>query len=220
MSFGRALARRLIPRVVVIAAALAAASPVHAQPLDPPGPFVVDARGALPRFKESGFTAGELGVPAVSLPTLGVGFDVGAHWYPLRARNVTLGVGASFLWGRGRQTPTDDEGEPTGPTIETRLVAIAPQLSLNFGTERGWSYISGGIGQSVYDTRLAETPADNSRRVRTINYGGGARWLARPHLAFSLDLRFYAMGPQEATDTVAATERITLMVFSAGVSFK
>lgn len=213
--------RRALLRGLVLLVVIAAASPVRAQqPPDPPGPFVLDARGALPRFKESGFIAGELGVPVVSLPTFGFGFDVGAHWYPLRARKVTLGVGASLLWARGRQTPTDEEGEPTGPTIETRLVAFAPQLSLNFGTARGWSYISGGIGQSVYDARLAETPTDNSRRASTINYGGGARWFARPHLAFSLDLRFYAVGPQAATDTVVATERTTLMVFSAGVAFK
>jgi len=131
-----------------------------------------------------------------------------------------LGVGASVLVSRGRETPTDEEGQPTGPTMETRFITIAPQVSLNFGTARGWSYLSGGLGQSVYDTRLAETPVDNARKVRTVNYGGGARWFAKPHLAFALDLRFYAVDGQEATASLVATDRATLLVFSLGVAFK
>ena len=27
--------------------------------------------------------------------------------------------------------------------------------------------------------------------IGTINYGGGARWFAKKHMAFSLDVRFY-----------------------------
>ncbi len=186
----------------------------------PPGPFAIDARGSLVRLKPSGATAGAIGVPQSSLPGLGLGVDLGAHWYVLRSRRITLGVGASVLVSRGRKTPTDEEGQPSGPTMETRFISIAPQVSLNFGSSRGWSYLSGGLGRSVYDTRLAETPVDNARKARTVNYGGGARWFVKPHVAFALDLRFYAVDGQEATTSLAPTERVTLMVFSLGVAFK
>lgn len=199
---------------------LAAVPPALAQQAAPPGPLAIDVRGALPRFQPNGETAGAIGVPTASLPSLGLGVDVGAHWYVLRKRRVTIGVGASLLMSRGRKTPIDEEGEPTGPTIETRLISFAPQVSLNFGTARGWSYLSGGLGRSVYDTRLADTPVDNDRRVQTINFGGGARWFAKSHLAFALDLRYYAIDAQEATDTLALTGKVTLMVFSVGVAFK
>jgi hypothetical protein len=32
------------------------------------------------------------------------------------------------------------------PSVRTRITAIAPQLSFNFGSADGWSYISAGIG--------------------------------------------------------------------------
>lgn len=218
---GRPLHRlAAVAALVVMLLAAPATAGAQPAPAPPPGPFAIDARGALVRLKPSGSTAGAIGVPESSLPGLGLGLDLGAHWYVLRSRKITLGVGASIVVSRGRKTPTDEEGQPTGPTMETRFLSVAPQISLNFGTSRGWSYLSGGLGQSVYDTRLAETPVDNARKTRTINYGGGARWFATPHVAFALDLRFYAMDGQAATESLAATDRVTLMVFSLGMAFK
>jgi hypothetical protein len=197
----------------------APAAPTVLQPT-PIGPFAVDVRVALPRFDQNGFTAGELGVVKTTLPTWGIGAQLGAHWYPLHVGGVTVGVGGSMLVGRARRTPTDANGKATGPAIETRLIAFSPQVSLNFGTGAGWSYISGGIGRSVFDTRLETTPADNSRKAKTIDFGGGARWFAKPHLAFSLDLRFYSIPEQAATATLTATPKTTRMVFSVGISIK
>ena len=217
---GRAF-RRLAAVAATLVSMLVAPGTARAQQEPgPPGPFAIDVRGALVRLKPSGTTAGAIGVPLASLPGLGLGVDLGAHWYVLRTRKITLGVGASVVVSRGRKTPTDDEGQATGPTMETRFISIAPQVSLNFGTSRGWSYLSGGLGRSVFDTRLAETPVDNARKARTINYGGGARWFAKGHLAFALDLRFYGIDGQEATTSLVATDRVTLMVFSLGVAFK
>jgi hypothetical protein len=221
MPHGRAVCRLAAAAATLVSMLLAVPATAGAQPVaGPPGPFAIDARGALVRLKPSGRTAGAIGVPQTSLPGLGLGLDFGAHWYVLRTRKITLGVGASVLVSRGRKTPTDEEGQPTGPTIETRFITIAPQVSLNFGTARGWSYLSGGLGRSVYDTRLAETPVDNARKARTINYGGGARWFAKKHLAFALDLRFYAVSGQEATTSLVATDPVTMMVFSLGVAFR
>jgi hypothetical protein len=64
----------------------------------------------------------------------------------------------------------------------------------------------------------APAPADDPARRKTINYGGGARWFAKQHLAVSIDLRFYAVSPEAATASRPAMPRMTLMVFSAGVS--
>jgi hypothetical protein len=58
------------------------------------------------------------------------------------------------------------------------------------------------------------------RRASTLNYGGGARWFIKEHLAFSVDLRFYAMSPLEETETEPGSPRLTVMVLSIGASFK
>jgi hypothetical protein len=217
--------------VIVLAASLTAA-PARAQQQAPPpveptvlqptpvGPFAIDVRAALPKFDQNGFTAGELGVPKATLPTWGLGVQLGAHWYPLHVGKVAIGVGGSVAFGRARRTPTDADGNTTGPALETRLIAYSPQVSLNFGTGEGWSYISGGIGRAVFDTRPDTTPADNSRKARVIDFGGGARWFAKPHLAFSIDMRFYSIPEQAASATLAATPKTTRVVFGVGISVK
>lgn len=219
--------------VVFLAASLAAAparaqqqapSPAPVEPTvlqpTPVGPFAIDVRAALPKFDQNGFTAGGLDVLKTSLPTWGLGVQLGAHVYPLHIGKVAIGVGGSVMFGRARRTPTDADGNTTGPTLETRLIAYSPQVSLNFGTGKGWSYISGGIGQAIFDTRPDTTPADNSRKARVIDFGGGARWFAKAHLAFSVDLRFYSIPEQPASTTLVATPKTTRVVFSVGISVK
>ena len=68
-------------------------------------------------------------------------------------------------------------------------VPISPQLSLNFGNGNGWSYLSVGIGRSLWSITPdgAQSRPIDEEPIRTINYGGGARWFIKPHLAFSLD---------------------------------
>ena len=56
-------------------------------------PVVFDVRGSLARFKGDTGTATGLGVTAADMPTKGLGISVGAHWYPLRLRRITFGVG-------------------------------------------------------------------------------------------------------------------------------
>ena len=58
------------------------------------------------------------------------------------------------------------------------------------------------------------------RRANTLNYGGGARWFLKEHLAFSVDLRFYAISPLAATDTQPSSPRMTVKVLSMGAAFK
>lgn len=211
---------------LAVLAVLSMAGPVEAQLREPPGPVAVDARIALPRFKEDVSVASALGVDSATLPGSGLGLVFGAHWYPVRARAVTLGIGGEVLVSRGSGAP-EAAGDDTGPTpapgpeVTTRFSSVSPQVSLNFGTDRGWSYLTGGFGWGSFRTELADSPvASAEARPRVFNYGGGARWFAKDHLAFAIDLRFYAVAAQEAADGRPAYASGTLMVFSAGVSFK
>lgn len=220
---------RLIRAALVLGALMACPAAAAAQDPAPPvpffdapiGPFVVDARVALARFKALPAVAGTVGADVADLPTRGLGLVVGGHFYPLRHRTWALGVGGELLLrARGSRTvPAQAEEGPEGPTIVTRMNAVSPQVSLNFGRRRGYSYISGGLGWASFTTELDESPVGEAQtRPRTINYGGGARWFTKKHLAFSLDLRFYAIRPQEGTTERPGFPRMTVMVFSAGIS--
>ena len=129
---------------------------------------------------------------------------------------------------RARHEPREQDtvaGEP--PTLvrpaKEAIPSLAPQLSFNFGTGHGWSYLSGGIGQSTGRSSRkdgADYPPDRREPLKTINYGGGARWFIKPHLAFSFDVRFYAINPGTAVSTFPGSPRTTLLVIGAGVSIK
>ena len=220
-------------RAALLAAAiLLPALPAHAQepvPNLPPtieesiGPFAIDARGVLVRFKQDAAIATPLGVSASDLPTRGLGLSVGAHVYPLRKRNFALGLGGELLL-RARATrtvPPAVEDGPEGPTVVTRMTAFSPQVSLNFGKRDGWSYISGGFGKASFIAELEEAPVgDADGSPSAINYGGGARWFVKKHVAFTFDVRFYSIGSQEATVTRPAYPAMRLMVLSAGISLR
>jgi hypothetical protein len=96
---------------------------------------------------------------------------------------------------------------------------------LNFGHSEGWSYLSGGIGwakvtNAVVLETAGSTTGDAIEQTRAINYGGGARWFMKRHVAFSVDVRWYAISPRPATATDPGHARLRRMVLSAGVSFK
>lgn len=195
--------------------------PAAAQVVQPLRGFVVDAHGAVALFDQPGQVTGPLGISKDSLPPRGLGAAAGAHVYPARLGHIVLGLGVSGLWTRGTATPVDREGRPTGPTGETSLLALVPHVSLNFGSHEGWSYISAGVGAAVYRSRLqADAVPPTPPRVRTIAFGAGARWFARPHLAFSFDLRWLALGPQPETADTPARPKTTRFVASAGVSIR
>lgn len=186
--------------------------------------FVADVRVAMPRFKADPLIASALSVAVAELPSVGLGVVAGAHVYPLRTGAVTFGFGAEILRSRARRTAQPaTEGGPDGPTVRTRLAAISPQLSFNFGHRDGWSYISGGLGPATLTTEIEDSAAgtaDASPRSKTINYGGGARWFAKRHLAVSLDLRFYAVSPRAASAAGPGYPRMTVMVLTGGVAFR
>jgi Outer membrane protein beta-barrel domain len=193
------------------------------QPEDLPiGRYVADARVHFPKFKQDPAISGALGVATDNLPTRGFGFVVGAHVYPLRLGIMTLGLGGEISKaGRDNTKNTGTEAAPVDVTVNTSFSAVSPQLSFNFGARDGWSYISGGLGWSNLTTERNDHPLPPPEKgIKTINYGGGARWFFKKHLAVNFDIRFYAVNPQLATATRPGYPRMTIMSFCGGLSVR
>ncbi len=218
---GQNFLRNLGAATCVIAWLLTSPAVATAQGVEPIGRFVVDVRGSIPLYGQNEQLAANEGLFSFQLPSRGLGIDVGGHLYPLRWHGITFGVGISLLTSAGERAAGENDPVVGGPTVRTTFAAISPQLSFNFGSKDGWSYLSGGSGVSRLTISTGAQGNESRRRARTINYGGGARWFVKRHLAFTLDLRFYAISPQPATEAgETATPRMTLMVINAGVSFK
>jgi len=188
----------------------------------PPGPFAIDVRIAMPSFNTGSALADPLGLRTDQLPGRGWGLDVGAHVYPVRGRRFALGVGAEIVRASGSKAPDPEDANAVhDPTIETRFSALVPQVSLNFGTSRGWSYIGGGVAFIRRATGDIDAEAADWPRLTGIHYGGGARWFMSPHVAFMFDLRFYRIPEQAAEGTeVPFQPKSRLFLITAGLSFK
>ena len=204
--------------VVLLAGTIEAA----AQPTEPIGPFVADVRGTLARFKADAAVAQIVNVNADTLPTRGLGIAVGAHLYPFRRGRVVFGIGGELLVARGSRT-AEQSGMAgvQARTVTTHVSALSPQVSLNFGRGDGWSYISGGIGSARLTAERAELPlAEGVARTRATNYGAGARWFTRPHVAFTFDVRFHTINARAAAGVLPAHPRTRFMVISVGASLR
>ena len=212
---------RTICAAVLIGTWFLSSKPVLAQeeielPIDR---FVTDIRGSLTLFGQNRQFASARGLNTSMTPRIGLGFEVGAHAYLYRWRVITIGAGGTVHKSLGTKGATQAESQSKAPAIGAKFFAISPQLSLNFGTRDGWSYLSGGLGSSALDLYPAGT-AYNTRYTRTLNYGGGARWFTSDHIAFTLDLRFYALTPLPRTNLQPSSPRMTLAVFNVGASFR
>ena len=189
---------------LLVVVLLVSATGAAAQSLNPgpPGPFVFDLRGVT-----SGVPSGAAFYPGLpdgaTVPTRGFGGGVGGHVYAGHVGAARLGLGAEFLVARG-----------STPDARSMLMTVAPQLSFNFGTSDGWSYLSAGVGAA----RISLDPGRVAATVRSINYGGGARWFLRPRLGLGFDVRFHRMaaGGKAGAETPASTA----MSVSVGFSVK
>ncbi len=220
--------RAVLPFAVLFVFASPAA---FAQEPPPPLPHVVvDMHGLVPVFpNDAQQLADSRGLASVTeLPGAGLGGKVGVHLYFFKWKAVTVGVGGEALVGHSSSTPESPALTLLDGTmiplvaVDERLTSADGQLSLNFGTGHGWSYLSGGVGRSHWSVHPAgqpETAADRES-LPTINYGGGARWFAKKHLAFSLDVRVYEIQPGTATATAPGSPRTRLFVVGAGISLK
>lgn len=193
---------------------------------EPLPPFVADIRGIFARHKSAPSVATELGVTAGNLPSRSYGLTGGAHVYVLRGHTVTLGLGGTMLFGGGSETleTTNTDGTvTTSPAVKRHFRSINPEISLNFGHKNGWSYISGGFGgRSRTYVERADDPATDAPLRSTLTYGAGARWFAKEHLAFSVEIRWYSIAEQAASEAtnIVLEPRTTLMVLSGGISIK
>jgi len=208
----------------------------------PPGPFVVDVRGAIASIPRDAaiFPAVPIGTET---PSLGTGVVVGAHVYPLRLGPMRLGIGASALRIRATASPAPPDSESgtlsssaiavaTTPDVDATVTSIAPEVSLNFGSAQGWSYISGGIGRAHLTTGASSFGGGQSGVGATsaqsldsgprtsINVGGGARWFVKTHVAFSLDVRLHLMSAGNAEASEPGAPRMSLFVASVGVGLR
>jgi hypothetical protein len=213
--------RRLRPIVFLCAlAAIAGGAQRAGAQQPPPIPlYVVDLHGIVINFPANDSLAMSRGLSLSELPGRGLGGDVAIHVYPFKYRSVTFGIGGRAVTSRAHRLPTQASGLRA---VTERFTYLAPQLSFNFGTGAGWSYISGGLAGArwsvVPDGALPQPP--DQERLLTIDYGGGARWFAKPHVAFSFDVRFYAINPSSPTFSLPSGPRSRLFVFGAGISVK
>jgi len=208
----------------------------------PPGPFVVDVRGAITAIPRDAaiFPAVPTGTET---PSLGSGVVIGAHVYPLRLGPMRLGIGASAIRVRATASPAAPDSASASRSSSTSLVAttpdvdatfttFAPELSLNFGSSQGWSYISAGAGRAKLTTGTSAFGGGQSGVAATdaqlldggsrssFNVGGGARWFTTAHVAFSFDVRLHIVSPGIAADNGQVLPRVTMFLASAGVGFR
>jgi hypothetical protein len=193
----------------------------HAQGLapHPPGPYVIDIRGvslSAPRT----FNFYPALPPGTVIPARGFGLASGAQVYPFSLGSHKVGVGALVLLSRGlastpatASTTTPDETTPdettvaAAPDVIVTSRVVLPELSLNFGTARGWSYIAFGAGPLHIRTEAVGEGELTTSRL-TVSAAGGARWFVTDHLGVGFELRLLTLA------------RRTLLAASVGFSLK
>ena len=95
----------------------------------------------------------------------------------------------------------------TAEGVVVNMQIVAPQLSFNFGTANGWSYLSAGGGP-------ARIKGDVTLTTTAVNAGGGARWFMNDHAAIGFDVRIYRLSSS------GSFARTTLVAASVGLSLK
>lgn len=185
----------------MLCAALAVGSaPAAAQTSSRPGPWVLDVRGVTSPVPEEGAFYPPLDRTAV-VPSRGVGLDLGAHVYLFDLGASRVGIGLDIVNIRAVTKPPQPAPTtgsvvaptPAGQSLQIDLRTVAPQVSFNFGSRDGWSYLSAGLGFADVISRTATIAAGrrDSGRLNALNAGGGARWFIKSRLAFGFDVRLY-----------------------------
>ena len=202
----------------VLAVLIATAAPAAAQTTSSPGPWVVDVRGVTspvpidPAFYPP--------LDSAFVPARGFGLDVGAHVYVFNFGPARVGLGANLVMLRGTASPPPPTVEDGGSTAVQRLTVgmrvIAPQVSLNFGSHDGWSYLSAGLGAASVNAEATEVlpGRHESGLLRAVNFGGGARWFLTERLAFGFDLRAHQIAAG------ADTPKVSVFAVGAGLSIR
>jgi outer membrane protein with beta-barrel domain len=206
--------------VLAIAVLLPAASSAQ---VSAPGPYVIDLRAAMTGAPGSGSFYPPI-TTAISVPQRAFGVGAGAHVYAFKIGVARLGFGVDLLRTRGTATTEVAATAAQSTTVVSStgtfraamtVTTIAPQLSFNFGSHEGWSYLSGGYGISTTHAEV-NVPASfegqtgsRNRHTSTVNVGGGARWFLRERMAVGFDVRFHRL---LATHAVPSTQMVGLSV--------
>jgi hypothetical protein len=149
---------------------------------------------------------------------LGVGVEIararGTAMTPAPTTTSTTTTATTSSSATATATSTLSAASPI--ETATTVTLVTPQVSFNFGARDGWSYLSGGYGSAqihgVASGQLtapatgAATLVRDEGRAAAVNYGGGARWFTREHVAVGFDLRFHriaAVGTQPVTRVFA-----------------
>lgn len=114
--------------------------------------------------------------------------------------------------------PVAPDDPSPGQRLTLNLRTVAPQVSVNFGSRDGWSYLSAGLGIASVTTRTEEV-SDGRRgsgQLRSVNFGGGARWFITPRVAFGFDVRAHKL----AASGSGGTPAMTMMAVNAGLSLR
>jgi hypothetical protein len=181
---------------------------------------VVDLHGIVPVFpNDNEQLADSRSIQVAQLPGAGFGGRVGVHVYLFKWKAITFGVGGEAFSARSTSAPDTSLGLAS---VTERLTSADGQISLNFGSGHGWSYLSGGVGGSQWSIIPAGQSAGPSdiESLPTANYGGGAHWSIKKHLGFSLDVRIYEIKPGNPTSTGPGSPRTRLLVVGAGIFLK
>jgi hypothetical protein len=192
---------------------------------EPPSPLpriALDLHGIVPVFpNDNAQLAASRGLASVGeLPGAGLGGRIGLHVYLFKWKAITVGVGGEVFSARSTSTPSDATAGLVA--VSERLTSGDGQVSFNFGSAHGWSYLSGGIGRSQWSILPAGQSATSAdtELLPTANYGGGGHWSIKRHLGFSLDVRLYEIQPGTATVVGPGSPRTRLLVFGAGIFLK
>jgi hypothetical protein len=201
----------------------------------PPGPYAFDVRVSTVGIPQA--TSFYPTIPAGTVvPARGFGVDLGGHFYAGRLGPARLGIGGNFVRVRGTAatpvttttsttttsassttsgtTAASTDGTVVHPAITSSIRLIAPQLSLNFGTAAGWSYLSAGLTLASVKVQASAVPpgsvatSRDSGNTTGFNIGFGARWFVNRHVAASFDVRFHRVSSS------------TLVAAGAGLSLK
>jgi len=173
--------------------------PMVAQSINPgpPGPFVFDIRAATSGIPSSDALFPDLAVGEL-VPARGFGGNIGGHVYVIPIGPTRVGLGADVMLVRG-----------SSAGVSSTFMSVDPQLSLNFGTSDGWSYVSAGVGTA----RVKGNPGV-SDTVRAINWGGGARWFLGPHFGVGFDVRVHNLAASQVLPSGTA------VAVAVGISMK
>jgi len=202
---------RRIMAVLVALCGFAGGADAVAQPPGPVGPYVLDLRAATTSLPTDPSFYPSIGSDTL-IPGRAWGGGVAGHVYPASIGPARVGIGAGVLRARG--TASVDGGED----IVAVMTVLAPEVSFNFGSGMGWSYVGAGAGFGQMTTRVRGVDDSVARGspggVMTVNAGAGARWFSSRRLAFGFDVRYHRIAAGEGTPVTS------LLVVSAGLSLR